>query len=344
MSQRLSLLLGWLEALQASQEVELEEGWELLPVSGDASFRRYFRVKSANHSWIAVDAPPEKESCEAFVNIALAWREEGVNVPEVIKVDFELGFMLLSDFGDRLFLPELTEASAGTLYSKAVSELHLIQQCDASQLPLYDEALLKREMALFSEWFLQGLLTHELTNEEQLLIEGLQSQLVTSALEQPQVTVHRDYHSRNLMITDQHTPGVIDFQDAVKGPITYDLVSLLRDCYIRWPDALVYTWVDAFREALMSDKRLALDTTSEQFAKSFDLMGMQRHLKVLGIFSRLKLRDGKSGYLKDIPLTLSYVSKVAQKYPEFSEFNRFIEDIIKPAMRSNEAFAGLSIS
>ncbi len=343
MGQRLSTLLGWLEVLQATKEVELEEGWELLPVSGDASFRRYFRVKSANHSWIAVDAPPEKESCEAFVNIALAWREEGVNVPEVIKIDFELGFMLLSDFGDRLYLPELNDNSAGTLYSKAVSELHLIQQCDASKLPPYDHALLAREIRLFPEWFLQGLLGLELSEQELAMLDQVEFMLIQSALEQPAVTVHRDYHSRNLMITNEHTPGVIDFQDAVKGPVTYDLVSLLRDCYISWPDPLIYQWVNAFKEALISDKRLPLDTTRAQFERWFDLMGIQRHLKVLGIFSRLKLRDGKSGYLKDIPLTLRYVSQAIQKYPELAALNSFIESKVKPAMRKTADFAGMNL-
>ncbi|SIS47498.1 aminoglycoside phosphotransferase family protein [Neptunomonas antarctica] len=338
MGQRLSTLLGWIEALAASGALDIEEGWDLLPVSGDASFRRYFRVKSGNRSWIAVDAPPEKENSDVFVQIAKDWKAQKVNVPSVISADLVQGFMLLSDFGDRLYLPELTEDSADNLYRLALTELFLIQKCNADALPVYDSALLQREMSLFSEWFLGSLLKIDFNPQELECINAAFSLLEQSALAQPVVCVHRDYHSRNLMITSEKTPGVIDFQDAVKGPVTYDLASLLRDCYISWPDADVYAWVESFRIALIEQGVISLEVTSDCFKRWFDLMGMQRHLKAIGIFARLSIRDDKHAYLQDIPRTLTYVQNVAAKYPELSHFRQLLEERIVPAMSESHYF------
>ncbi|MGY8870311.1 MAG: aminoglycoside phosphotransferase family protein [Pseudomonadales bacterium] len=343
MGQRLSALLGWIEELKASLEVGIEEGWELQPVSGDASFRRYFRVNSKGNSWIAVDAPPEHENSKVFVEIAEAWSKQGVHVPKVISVDLKQGFMLLSDFGDRLYLPALVEGDAEQLYQCAINELFKIQQCEKDSLPRYDSAMLQREMSLFSEWFLEDLLKIDLKPLDKDGISRVFESLERSALEQPLVCVHRDFHSRNLMITSEEAPGVIDFQDAVKGPITYDLVSLFRDCYISWPDAEVYTWVEQFRIGLIEKELLSDDVTSASFERWFDLMGMQRHLKAIGIFARLSIRDNKHGYLQDIPRTLKYIVTVCAKYPELDCFKELIELKVVPAMGAVSYFDDASL-
>ncbi|WP_372740667.1 aminoglycoside phosphotransferase family protein [Neptunomonas sp.] len=339
MGQRLSTLLGWIEELQAARVIDIEKGWELVPVSGDASFRRYFRVKTECQSWIAVDAPPEKENSQTFVTIARSWFDQGVHVPQVISVDLDQGFMLLSDFGDQLLLPALKGKSVDRLYKLAMAELYKIQCCGVESLPLYDSILLQREMALFKDWFLVSLLSIDLDSKDQESINTAFSLLEGSALEQPAVCVHRDYHSRNLMITPGHTPGVIDFQDAVKGPITYDLVSLLRDCYISWPDEQVYKWVGCFRSELVRKNPLLAEVSVERFERWFDLMGMQRHLKAIGIFARLSIRDDKHSYLQDIPRTLQYVNQISAKYPELEQFNVLINEKVLPAMRDAVAFA-----
>lgn len=343
MGQRLSSLLGWIERLQEEKQVTLEEGWELMPVSGDASFRRYFRVVSGHMSWIAVDAPPEKENSESFVRIACAWRQAGVNVPEVIRVDLEQGFMLLEDFGDTLFLGALTAESVDSLYREALAELHLIQRCPEAGLPLYDKQLLLQEMALFRDWFVGDVMSLPLQKDESDLLDSMQDLLVANALAQPQVVVHRDYHARNLMICSRHTPGVIDFQDAVVGPVTYDLASLLRDCYIRWPDEDVYRWVASFRDELIQQGVLDTQVSYEQFVRWFDLMGMQRHLKAIGIFSRLSRRDNKHGYLLDIPRTLGYVVDVANKYAEFAPFSEWLKQRVLPELNQRPTLFGQSI-
>ncbi len=339
MGQRLSTLLGWIEGLQAARVIDIEKGWEILSVSGDASFRRYFRVKAGDKSWIAVDAPPEKEDSQKFVIIARSWLKQGVYVPDVVSIDLEQGFMLLSDFGDQLLLPSLNENSAGQLYELAMAELLKIQSCDVELLPVYDSLLLQREMVLFKDWFLVSLLEVDLGVDGQEGIDAAFSLLELNALEQPTVCVHRDYHSRNLMITAEHTPGVIDFQDAVKGPITYDLVSLLRDCYISWPDEQVSEWVGFFREELVKRNLLSTDISIDRFERWFDLMGMQRHLKAIGIFARLSMRDDKHRYLQDIPRTLQYVIRVSKKYPELERFNVLITEEILPAMGRVDTFS-----
>lgn len=343
MGQRLSALLEWIEELRASLEVDIDDGWELQPVSGDASFRRYFRVSSNGNSWIAVDAPPEHENSKAFVEIAEAWRRQGVHVPKVISVDLKQGFMLLSDFGDRLYLPALLEVGSEQLYRCAVDELFKIQQCEKDSLPHYDGAMLQREMSLFSEWFLERLLDVDLTSFDRGGLRVSFESLERSALEQPLVCVHRDFHSRNLMVTSEDAPGIIDFQDAVKGPITYDLVSLFRDCYISWPDDEVYAWVEQFRAGLIAKGQLSDDVSKASFERWFDLMGMQRHLKAIGIFARLSIRDDKHSYLRDIPRTLKYIIAVCGKYPELSLFKEIIDLKVVPAMRAVRHFDDVSL-
>jgi len=311
----------------------------LVAVSGDASFRRYFRTValSSGRTLIAVDAPADKEDSRPFVAIARAWLAGGVHVPEVLAADFELGFMLLSDLGDDLYLPQL-ETHADTLYQAAMGELVRIQQSAAPhdyELPAYDEEKLKQEMQLCSEWFFTKLLGLELDAEETKRLENVFGKLIDSALEQPQVCVHRDYHSRNLMTLASGHVGVLDFQDSVVGPITYDLVSLLRDCYISWSDANEEKWLgDYLQLALMNNLWQQNEVPSfDTFKRWFDWMGMQRHIKCVGIFSRLYLRDGKAGYLQDIPRTFAYLKKVCEQYPEFSEFNDWLDNVVVPAMQ-----------
>ncbi|MES2623795.1 MAG: phosphotransferase [Pseudomonadota bacterium] len=308
-------------------------------VSGDASFRRYFRGFTAHKSWILVDAPPDKENSQTFVEIARRLARGGVAVPEVVAADLALGFMCLADFGDVLLWSKLDAAqgdpqlqpSADALYQSAFAELVKIQQCDGSTPPLppYDEALLLREMRLFTDWFCGGIMQFKLSTFEINMLENVYHFLVDSALAQPQVFVHRDYHSRNLMYRADAPPGVLDFQDAVFGPVTYDLVSLLKDCYISWPRAQVNTWVLDYA-ARATEAGVLLHVAPQQFLQDFDLMGLQRHLKVAGIFGRLWLRDGKSRYLQDIPLTLRYISEVVPEYPELKVFSAWLHDRVLP--------------
>ncbi|MEH6579602.1 MAG: phosphotransferase [Amphritea sp.] len=340
MGQRLAELNAWVVQTFVDLNIDLAPDWQCVPVSGDASFRRYFRLLSHGMSWILMDAPPEKEDSHPFVQIARAWEPLDIHAPVIHAVDLEKGFMLLSDLGDRVYLDQLKDDTADDLYGKAFLALTRLQQCQAIegyQLPEYNEALLQREMDLFRDWFVRDLLGVELKPGVMHLFSEVSGFLINSALEQPRVCVHRDYHSRNLMISDEQTPGVIDFQDAVIGPIAYDLVSLLRDCYVEWPDLRVYGWVDQFGQMLVDDGLLQ-NYDRAQFYRWFDLMGAQRHLKAVGIFARLDLRDGKAGYLEDIPRTLNYILRVAYRYDSLQTFSAWLEDVIVPAMYRCDSF------
>ena len=340
MGQRLAGLKLWVEQTFAQLNIELAKDWQCVPVSGDASFRRYFRLHSHGMSWILMDAPPQKEDSHPFVAIAKAWEPLDIHAPVVHAVDFEQGYMLLSDLGDDLYLDQLNGDNADELYSRAFGALTRLQQCrdiEGHPLPQYDRALLQREMDLFRDWLVGDLLQVELKPGVKKLFAEVSEVLIESALEQPTVCVHRDYHSRNLLVDGDKTPGVIDFQDAVIGPVTYDLVSLLRDCYIEWPDLQVYGWVDQFGGLLQQDGLLE-NYDRAQFYRWFDLMGAQRHLKAAGIFARLNLRDGKPGYLRDIPRTLNYIIRVAGRYDELVTFSAWLQDVVVPAMYDNEHF------
>ncbi len=278
--------------------------------SEDASFRTYYRVEQGTDSWILMDAPPEKESCERFIVVANKIRRAKLSAPEIIEQDAVQGFLLLTDFGNRAYLSVLDSKSEGLLYADALAALLKMQtaiECD--DLPVYDEILLTREMDLFRDCFLKDLLGIELDQNQQTQWTSIKNTLIQNALEQPQVFVHRDYHSRNLMKIDINSPGILDFQDAVKGPVTYDLVSLLRDCYIAWPPVRVDRLALDFYEIARANE--LVDVEPGKFLRWFNLMGIQRHLKAIGIFARLKLRDAKDGYLKDIPRTLEYIEQVS---------------------------------
>ena len=299
------------------------------PASSDASFRRYFRVKVPEGQFIVMDAPPEKENIESFIRIAGLLARSHVNVPTIFQQNLTDGFLLLEDFGSQCFLDQLKAHNATELYQSAFDTLFKMQSYTSIQncgLPGYNEPLLQRELGIFEDWFLNQLLDILIPTS---IWETVRTILVNSALEQPITCVHRDYHSRNLMVLNDDSPGVIDFQDAVIGPITYDLVSLLRDCYIAWPNQQVELWMTQYYDRLLQAELIACNPAC--FKRWFDLMGMQRHLKAIGIFSRLHLRDGKSNYLDDIPRTLNYVTTICAAYPELVEFSDFLKNQVLPA-------------
>ncbi len=339
MAERLSQLTSWVESqlvLLGCKPLNLPI--KLEPVSGDASFRRYFRVHLEQGSLIAMDAPPDRENSAPFVAIAQSWHRHGIPVPEIMAQNLREGFVLLTDFGDRLYLGKLNESTADKLYQQAFQVLLQIQQCPPSSvypLPCYDAEKLETEMQLCPQWFLSKFLGLELLDRERKMLGQVFTILVESALEQPQVSVHRDYHSRNLMLPSGGGIGVLDFQDAVSGPITYDLVSLLRDCYISWLPQQEMRWVESYLEQAKVAGLISSQISPEQFTRWLDWMGLQRHIKCVGIFSRLCLRDGKTGYLSDIPRTFSYIKRVCADYPEFAELNEWLEVKIIPRMQQS---------
>ncbi len=302
--------------------------YSLTPVSGDASFRRYFRFKSDQHQYIAVDSPPEKESNDAFVHVTHLLAAEGLPVPHIHYSSLDFGYFLLDDLGDELLLDILNDNNVDDLYNKALHALLVIQRTAPDNLPIYDEDLLLQEMELFREWYLSKHLGKNLSQNDHDILSETYKGLANNALHQPNVFVHRDFHSRNLMNIKGKYPGIIDYQDAVNGPITYDLVSLLRDCYIEWPEDKVYNMAIQFYKNLQNTKQL-IDTDEATFIKWFDLMGVQRHLKAVGIFSRLNIRDNKPNYLNDIPRTLNYITSIASKYSETNSLADLIQSKIQ---------------
>lgn len=324
MSKRFKELQNW---LQTQLELPLAQ---LVPITNDASFRRYFRAVVDGTSYIVMDAPPDKENCAPFMEIAQRLQQSGLNAPRIIDRYLEKGFLLLTDLGSQLYLSALTEETVETLYTDALNALVTMQtQTAYDGLPGYDHRLLHQEMNLFSDWLLGQHLKWVLSPTEQTDLATCFELLSTTALSQPQVFVHRDYHSRNLMVVPHHNPGILDFQDAVKGPITYDLVSLLRDCYIAWPQERIQDWVRQYYfQAQIAG--ILNQVTEYQLFYWFDWMGIQRHLKASGIFARLYHRDGKSGYLKDIPRTLNYIVEVSANYPELAFLHELVSERVLP--------------
>jgi aminoglycoside/choline kinase family phosphotransferase len=306
---------------------------ELAPASADASFRRYFRVTLPDASTlIAMDAPPDKEDCRPFVAVAGRMATAGLHVPRIIEQDLDKGFLLLEDLGSRPYLAALNPDTAHQLYGDALRQLLRLQSAvPIDGLPAYDRTLLLREMALFADWLLREHLGMTLGKRERRMLDDSFDRLVDNALAQPVVCVHRDFHSRNLMVTQDNNPGVIDFQDAVAGPVTYDLVSLLRDCYVSWPGAQVDAWVDGYYRAV-SDAGVIGSVDRPVFCEWFDLMGVQRHLKASGIFARLHHRDGKPGYLADIPRTLGYIVSVGQRRAALRPLSEFVAARVLPCL------------
>ena len=303
----------------------------LRPASADASFRRYFRVDTENTetggSLIVMDAPPPQEDVKPFIHVADLFAATGVTVPRILAQDIGQGFLLLSDLGATTYLNQLNNDTAHKLYIDAIDALVLLQtQSKPEALPPYDRALLQRELQLFPDWYIGRHLKLTLNDEQNTSLNAVFDVLLANNLSQPQVYVHRDYHSRNLMVLPVGNPGILDFQDAVFGPITYDLVSLLRDAYIQWDEAMVLDWMIRYWERA---KRAGLPVNPDidSFYRDFEFMGLQRHLKVLGIFSRLAYRDGKDAYLRDIPLVMEYVMKTARRYRELIPLVRLLEKL-----------------
>ncbi len=297
----------------------------IAPASADASFRRYFRVSRGADSFIVMDAPPDKEDLKPFIQVARILGDVGVNVPLILARHEAQGFLLLTDLGTRQYLDALNETDVEGLYGDALSALLDIQSAPAGSgdaLPRYDAALLKREMELLPEWFLRRHLDLTPSAAERAMLNRLFDALSEAARAQPAVIVHRDYHSRNLLVTGEANPGIIDFQDAVFGPFTYDAVSLLKDCSITWPAARVRDWALKFRDSLLT-RGLAAGSRQE-YLRWYDLMGLQRHVKVLGIFARLYYRDGKSQYLHELPRVLRYAQETAEVYAESAQFAQYL--------------------
>jgi len=309
-------------------------GADLQPASADASFRRYFRVKNGDTSRIVMDAPPGKEDCAPFLRIASWLRSMQLNAPRVHAADPEQGMLLLSDLGTTQYLDVLNAepGRADELYADAIGALLTLQREGVrycAELPPYDEKLLRAELALFSEWLCGTHLGIRFSDSESQQWQAVVDSLVSNALDQPSVFVHRDYHSRNLMLVNDNNPGILDFQDAVCGPYTYDLVSLLKDCYIAWPPGRIIEWALSFfrkREAAPGS------ISEESFLRHFELMGVQRHLKAAGIFARLNHRDGKPGFMHDVPRTLNYVLEISPRYGELDFLADLIANRIMPCL------------
>jgi hypothetical protein len=322
---RLDTLRNWLKGLEPSWQLDLPS---LTPASADASFRRYFRIASKNPDFptlIVMDAPPQHEPLDTFIKVDLLLENAHLNVPRILEKNLAEGFLLLNDLGTKTYLAELNNESANHLYKDATHALVQMQLASKSNvLPNYDETLLQRELDLFPEWYLKKHLQIELTDLQHSQIKQAFDLIIQNNLAQEKVYVHRDYHSRNLMVTEANNPGVIDFQDAVYGPITYDAASLWRDAYIAWPEERVIDWVIQFWEK-GRQAGLAMPNDFGQFYRDFEWMSLQRHLKVLGIFARLFHRDGKEAYLKDIPLVLDYAIATTNRYIELKPLARILE-------------------
>jgi N-acetylmuramate 1-kinase len=301
--------------------------FSLAPASVDASFRRYFRATlPEGRSYVVMDAPPDKEDCRPFVHVARLLRAAGVHAPEVHAEDLARGFLLLGDLGTQTYLQELNAGNAARLLGDATDALLRWQLATRpGELPPYDEALLRREMNLFPEWYVSRHSGVELSNAQKSALEGIFRLLVKSALAQPAVYVHRDYMPRNLMLSDPN-PGVLDFQDAVLGPITYDMVSLLRDAFVSWDEERVLDWSVRYWEKA---KRagLPVETDFAEFWRAFEWMGLQRHLKVLGIFARINYRDGKPKYLEDTPRFIRYARAVSGRYAALAPLARLLDEL-----------------
>jgi aminoglycoside/choline kinase family phosphotransferase len=323
------LMLDWLAGINGFAEVELT------PASVDASFRRYFRFSNGGTSYIVMDAPPQSENSGRFVRIAGYLEQMKLNCPRIIEADLRQGFLLLSDLGKQQYLHQLAvpSSSVDALYSDAIAALQKLQRNGRkfqSKLPAYDEDLLRFELSIFQEWLCERHLGIQFDTSEAVEWQRCCDLLVASALDQPRVFVHRDYHSRNLMLTPDNNPGILDFQDALEGPVTYDLISLLRDCYVSLPEEKVIAWARKFHSGLSREIQQTL--SEQEFLQRFDLMGAQRHLKAAGIFARLLHRDSKPGYMRDVPRTLGYVIALLPRHSDLEFVTTLIESRCLPLL------------
>ena len=327
---RLQELSAWLEPRLA--ELFERRGWgavppaKLIPASSDASFRRYFRWEAEGRSLVVMDAPPPQENCRPFVEMAGLLAEAGLHVPEILAEDLARGFLLLSDLGRQTYLDVIDDGNADVLFDDAIRALlDLQQQPVSSALPAYDEALLRRELQLFPEWYVQRHLGHVFSTAQQQAWERTCQLLIDSALRQPTVLVHRDYMPRNLMLSTPN-PGVLDFQDAVIGPVTYDISSLFKDAFLSWPEERVQGWLRQYWESAR-EAGIPVQENFADFQQASDLMGLQRHLKVIGIFARICHRDGKPRYVADVPRFFAYIDSVTARRPELAELRALLQEL-----------------
>lgn len=319
--ERIQLLENWVKDQFPARPFTLQ------PASADASFRRYFRVFFDDRTLIVMDAPPQQEDCTPFLRVAEILAATGVHVPKILVQNLELGFLLLSDLGNTTFLEALNNQanSANQLYGEATDALIKMQLShQAESLPAYDEALLSRELNLFPDWYIAKHLQADLSEKQQAVLRAVFTRILQNNLAQPKVLVHRDYHSRNLMVTSPN-PGIIDFQDAVYGPVTYDLVSLFKDAYIRWDEEHILDWTIRYWEKARK-AGLPVNADFAAFYRDFEWMGVQRHLKVLGIFARLNYRDGKAAYLNDMPQVMGYLRKACERYRELHPLLNLLDE------------------
>jgi N-acetylmuramate 1-kinase len=317
---RAAARLAWTRTSLGNPTLALE------PASADASFRSYWRTHHDGRSWIVMDSPPAKEDPRPWLKIGQQLAAAGLHVPAVYATDLEQGFLLIEDLGTRLYLPALNEGTADALYNDAMDALLRMQsRMDDRDLPPFDRNVLISGLEIMPEWFLGRHLGHQPDGDEWDVLEAAFELIIRNALEQPRCFVHRDFHSRNLLIVDDNSPGIIDFQGALAGPITYDLASLLRDGYIAWPRQRVEAWVESYRRKLVDAQLIGADIDEKHFLRWFDLTGLHRHVRVLGQFYRLWYRDGKPGYLADVPRVYHYVTSVARSYPELNDFLALIE-------------------
>ena len=327
---RLQHLEVWLAEQLA--KLFMAKGWGAVPpatltaASSDASFRRYFRWEGEGRSFIVMDAPPPQENCEPFVKIDHLLASSGINVPEIYAEDLQRGFLLLSDLGTQTYLDVINEGNADDLFADAIDALLAFQALPMdAPLPSYDVALLRRELELFPEWYVGKALNKTFDAKQQAAWQRVSSLLIDSALAQPKVLVHRDYMPRNLMLSEPN-PGVLDFQDAVYGPVTYDITCLFKDAFLSWPQARVQAWLAQYWE-LAGERGIPVQADFETFLRASDLMGVQRHLKVIGIFARICHRDGKPRYLADVPRFFSYIDAVLQRRPELAELGDLLASL-----------------
>ncbi|WP_448109541.1 aminoglycoside phosphotransferase family protein [Pseudomonas azerbaijanoccidentalis] len=321
---RLQHLKVWLDEQLAT--LFADQGWGSVPpatltaASSDASFRRYFRWEGAGRSFIVMDAPPPQENCKPFVDIAFLLAKSGINVPKIYAEDLERGFLLLNDLGNKTYLDVIDSENADDLFNDALQALLAFQQLPmVAPLPSYDVALLRRELELFPEWYVKRELGIEFDAAQQVLWQQVSDSLIDSALAQPKVLVHRDYMPRNLMLSEPN-PGVLDFQDAVYGPVTYDVTCLFKDAFLSWPEERVRGWLDSYWQQATA-LNIPVQPDFEDFLRASDLMGVQRHLKVIGIFARICHRDGKPRYLGDVPRFFAYIEAVVARRPELAELD-----------------------
>ena len=324
---RLKLLENWLD--QQLPRLFAEQGWGAIPpatltsASSDASFRRYFRWHGAGRTLIVMDAPPPQEDCRPFVKVAQLLAEARLNVPQILAADLDRGFLLLNDLGRQTYLDVINHDNADALFADAVQALLAFQQLPLSApLPSYDDALLRRELQLFPEWYVRQHLGVEFSEQQQALWQQVSQRLIESALAQPKVLVHRDFMPRNLMLSEPN-PGVLDFQDAVYGPVTYDITCLFKDAFLSWPEVRVRGWLEQYWQQAR-DAGVPVQPVLEDFLRASDLMGVQRHLKVIGIFARICHRDGKPKYLGDVPRFFSYIDAVVARRPELAELGELL--------------------